>query len=344
MEVNKMIKAAEEGNIGIVRASLNDDDMDVNASDNIGWTALSRASSKGHEEIVKLLLDKGADIEAKVSLGGISALSLACKDGHDSTVMLLLNRNARIDGTDKHGLAPLHYSCHFGRQIVTKLLLDFRANINSICEKRFTPLHKACDKGYTQCVKELLMHGANTDVVNNDGKTPFDLAFEGKHQSTIECLLEHETSIDDLRKKIRKNPVDDNLTELQNEPNKFRSEMVKCACSSKICSLEKELCSKIQNMEVHNEERLSKMFEHQKKVLESNQDSLQTIHRYMKMKKDLERRISLKNLWVVMFVAQMLWNMISFLRSLDCDMVLYVQLLFNIATFACIHLVTLVAF
>ena len=150
MEVNKMIKAAEEGNIGIVRASLNDDDMDVNASDNIGWTALSRASSKGHEEIVKLLLDKGADIEAKVSLGGISALSLACKDGHDSTVMLLLNRNARIDGTDKHGLAPLHYSCHFGCQIVTKLLLDFRANINSICEKRFTPLHKACDKGYTQ--------------------------------------------------------------------------------------------------------------------------------------------------------------------------------------------------
>lgn len=63
-----MIKAALDGQINEVRRFLNEG-IDVNAGADNGVTSLMVASSKGHEDIVRLLLEKGADVAVKERKG-----------------------------------------------------------------------------------------------------------------------------------------------------------------------------------------------------------------------------------------------------------------------------------
>ena len=67
---------------------LLDKGADINAKDKVGWTALHSASFKGHTEVVKVLLDKGADINAK-GADGMMARDLAYNKGYTEIVKLI---------------------------------------------------------------------------------------------------------------------------------------------------------------------------------------------------------------------------------------------------------------
>ena len=94
----KLIQASEKGDFTDVQAMLTDG-ADINATevreDNgvyvRGLTALMMASANGHTEIVKLLLDKGADVNVKNTYG-ITALFTASVHGHTEIVKLLLDK------------------------------------------------------------------------------------------------------------------------------------------------------------------------------------------------------------------------------------------------------------
>jgi hypothetical protein len=69
---------AECGNITLISLVLEIGKIEINAKDKNGWTALSWAVERGHEAIVKLLLDKGAEVNAQ---GGYNALYTASRQG-----------------------------------------------------------------------------------------------------------------------------------------------------------------------------------------------------------------------------------------------------------------------
>jgi hypothetical protein len=79
-----------------------------------------------YEAIVKLLLDKGADIEAKDN-SGQTPLLWAIYDGRKEIVKLLLDKGADIKAKDKIGLTPLSLATCGGRKEIAKLLLDKKA-------------------------------------------------------------------------------------------------------------------------------------------------------------------------------------------------------------------------
>ena len=86
-----MYDAAEVGNIDAVKQHLAAG-TDVNARDKDGWTPLHPASYEGHQEIVELLIGKGADVNAKVEFGplqGITPLDSANNRGRTEIVSLL---------------------------------------------------------------------------------------------------------------------------------------------------------------------------------------------------------------------------------------------------------------
>ncbi len=68
--------------------------LDVNLKDNCQRTALWWAACRGHDEIVKFLLDRGADIDAGHE-DGATPLMMASRNGHKSTVKVLLSRQLK---------------------------------------------------------------------------------------------------------------------------------------------------------------------------------------------------------------------------------------------------------
>ena len=95
----KLIQASEKGNVADAQAVLIDG-ADINATevredDGVyvrGITALMMASANGHTEVVKLLLDNGADVNVKNTDDGVTALFMASANGHTEIVKLLLDK------------------------------------------------------------------------------------------------------------------------------------------------------------------------------------------------------------------------------------------------------------
>ena len=103
----------------------------VEERDEDGWTALLWASTKGHTEVVKLLLDtmlkllleKGAPVDEK-DKNGSSLLMKASRWGHTEVVRLLLDKGALLDEKDKYGRTAFGWTIARGNTAVMTLLLD----------------------------------------------------------------------------------------------------------------------------------------------------------------------------------------------------------------------------
>ncbi len=77
------------------------------------WSALHYAVFAGHEQLSRLLVDRGADINAR-SPNGSSVLMMAAREGHQSLARLLLERGADPDATNEHGDDALDWALRRG--------------------------------------------------------------------------------------------------------------------------------------------------------------------------------------------------------------------------------------
>ncbi|KAI1451708.1 hypothetical protein F4805DRAFT_75191 [Annulohypoxylon moriforme] len=108
--------------------------------------ALSAAIATGNENMVKLLLDSGANINSQGKMRFIdtdsSPLIIASNFGLTNIVQLLLDRGAKVDLASQHGLTALHVASVRGFPSITKLLIDNRATIKLDSLQR-SALHNA---------------------------------------------------------------------------------------------------------------------------------------------------------------------------------------------------------
>src|SRR6185436_1060365 len=74
---------------------LLDAGIDVNAKARYNATALMFASDKGHVEIVRLLIERGANVNAEDTFYQFKAIDLALMNNHRAVAQLLLERGSR---------------------------------------------------------------------------------------------------------------------------------------------------------------------------------------------------------------------------------------------------------
>ena len=92
VEAQPLHFAATNGDVELVSLLL-DRGAEINAATQDGWTALHFACLRGNEGLVQLLLDRGADV-SMTTRSGMSALSIATSEGDRDIVELLLDRGA----------------------------------------------------------------------------------------------------------------------------------------------------------------------------------------------------------------------------------------------------------
>jgi len=153
---------------------------------------LPRAAANGHKAVVKLLLERGAEIEAKDSNYGRTALSWAAEKGHEVVVKLLLENCAALETKSNSGWMPLLYAVYYSREAVVKLLLEKGAEIEAK-DKDYgrTALSWAAEKGHEVVVKLLLEKGAELEAEDKrHGQTPLLYAAGRGHEAVVKLLLE----------------------------------------------------------------------------------------------------------------------------------------------------------
>jgi hypothetical protein len=158
----------------------------LEARNNEGDTALTRAAWKGRTETAQALLAAGANIEAR-NVYAATALTWAAWNGHTETVQALLAAGANIEARDVYAATALTWAAWNGHTETVQALLAAGANIGARANNDMTALIWAAHEGHTQTVQALLAVGANIEARNNDG----DSALIIEKNDAIKELLNH---------------------------------------------------------------------------------------------------------------------------------------------------------
>jgi len=150
---------------------------------------LHRAAGGGYLDLVKLLLDRGADVNAKSSNVCHTPLHFAVEQNHKGIVELLLARGANINAKDINGLTPLYWATELRRQEVAELLLSNDAEVDLPDNTGNTPLMRAAYHGFVDIAGLLLAHGANVNAKDKRGLMPLHwAAIRGESEVAILLL------------------------------------------------------------------------------------------------------------------------------------------------------------
>ncbi|RDL30694.1 uncharacterized protein BP5553_10039 [Venustampulla echinocandica] len=164
----------------------------VNQKNLKGNSALFVAALRGHEVIVQLLLENGADIEA----GAGNVLQIAALEGHQAVVQLLLQKGVDVNALCNHGETALHRVAWSGDTAI--LLLEKGADVNASYNYSETALYRAAFSGHTAIVQLLLEKGADVNALCKDGKTALHGAAWSGHTAIVQLLLENGADIKSL--------------------------------------------------------------------------------------------------------------------------------------------------
>ncbi|KAJ4302951.1 hypothetical protein N0V90_001842 [Kalmusia sp. IMI 367209] len=117
--------------------------------DNYGRTPLFWAATRGHRDVVELLLNHGARVNSK-DRSNLTALHIAVTGEHKDVVSLLLGRGAHIESRASYGDTPLIRAIHTSSKEVIELLLQRGARVDGLP----TPPGVVCLKGPTEPLGE----------------------------------------------------------------------------------------------------------------------------------------------------------------------------------------------
>ena len=186
-----VVLASERGERDIVR-TLVDAGADVNAKHhdkmrNVDHTALSMARELD-VEIVRTLLDKGARVDERVEFGG-TVLMGAARKGDPELIEVLLAAGANPNAEDDNGFTPLSCAVESGKESPVRTLVAKGADVNHAnAGWKMTPLHHAIRAGSVDMVKLLLELKANPNARTKAGETPLTLARKGDQEEVIALL------------------------------------------------------------------------------------------------------------------------------------------------------------
>jgi ankyrin repeat protein len=179
---------------------------DVNAVNAQGMTALMFAAKQGHLDVVRLLLTRGALINL-IDKFETCALVFAARSGHLNTISHLVSCDWVTDAINDLGLSEaaqqaMVTSSERGHEQPLEFLLDMSEVAVNRADSLSgnTALCVAAGAGQKRCVEILLRRGAKVGVANLKETTPVHMAISGGHWDCTELLLKEGAGLEQTDK------------------------------------------------------------------------------------------------------------------------------------------------
>ncbi|XP_048252933.1 ankyrin repeat and SOCS box protein 13-like isoform X1 [Haliotis rufescens] len=185
-------EAARQGKADVVRHLTEEKDFFVNHQTFDLVTPLHHACLYGRQEVIKILLDKGAMVNAR-NIDGATPLCDACCYGDIEVVHLLLSHGADVNPPLLLS-SPLHEAVLRDNWQCASVLLDAGANLNATDCHYGTPLHVAAYKGNQACAEVLLLAGADVNT-RQIHKMPIHDVARLQDCEFLSLLLEHGANV-----------------------------------------------------------------------------------------------------------------------------------------------------
>lgn len=182
-----LIWASFKGDTEVIK-TLIQNGADVTKSNTDGFSVLHAAVENGNIENIEYLVSKGANINAKTFDSKTSPLHTASFKGDTENVKYLVENGADFNAYNAYGASPLTVACFYGKKDVIQTLIKAGADVNTTTDK--TPLKAALESGNTEIFEILINNGADIDTVDDTGITLLEAAAAKNDVKTVQFLLE----------------------------------------------------------------------------------------------------------------------------------------------------------
>src|SRR5688572_12980948 len=166
---DRLFQAIRNNDLTFLKAELSKG-AEVNTRDRRGSTLLMHAAAFGSAEAVKLLLDSGADVNAK---NGVDSTALLWGASDPAKAKLLIEKGANVNAASKLGRTPLMVAAVCVDCLDTvRLLVEKGAEINAKDQRGMPATVIAAEFNNFEAVRFLIGKGAPADVTDGGGNTP----------------------------------------------------------------------------------------------------------------------------------------------------------------------------
>jgi ankyrin len=155
-----------------------------------GRPPLVDAAKNGDNDGLRLLLQKGGDVNAAEADGSTALLWASYRDDEESA-SLLIRAGANVNASNDLGATPLWTASQNGSAAMVQRLLEAGANPNTALLWGETPLMAAARSGYPEVAEQLLAKGTNANARGVRGQTALMWAVAQKHPDVVKVLLAH---------------------------------------------------------------------------------------------------------------------------------------------------------
>lgn len=138
-----------------------------------GATLLHIAASRNRIDVVKLLIERGADVNTKGGWWVVTPLHWAADNGHTEIVRLLIEHGADVNArTEEHGYTPLHWAAGGGHRETVEVLITAGATVDAQADNGETPDFKERAAGADMAAFWAILEQAGTEAPREGDELP----------------------------------------------------------------------------------------------------------------------------------------------------------------------------